>query len=68
MNKLWEQAVTNEFVEMLIEEVKELYSYENFVGNDKENASSIDRKNYYASIGRYVCQELYSSFEEDFEI
>ena len=63
MNKLWEQAVTNEFVEMLIEEVKELYSYE-----DKENASSRDRKNYYASIGRYVCQELYSSFEEDFEI
>ena len=63
MNTLWEQAVTNEFVEMLIEEVGELYSYE-----DNENVSSKDRERYYASIGRYVCQELYSSFEEDFEI
>ena len=63
MSRLWEQAIKNEFIENLIEEVKELHSYE-----DKENALSIDRKNYYSAIGRYVCQELYTSFEEDFEI
>mgnify|MGYP003155328919 CR=1 FL=1 len=63
MHRLWEQAITNDFVEMLIEEVRELYSCE-----DNENTSSKDRERYYASIGKYVCQELYSSFEKDFEI
>ena len=63
MSRLWEQAIKNEFLENLIEEVKELHSYQ-----DGETPSSKDRTRYYESIGKYVCQELYSSFEEDFEI
>ena len=63
MSRLWEQAIKNDFIDNLIEEVKELHSY-----GDGERPSSKDRTRYYESIGKYVCQELYASFEEDFEI
>jgi hypothetical protein len=68
MNTLWEQAVTNEFVEMLIEQVRESYSFTKTMEDEGNFIPIKTRESYYASIGRYVCQELYYSFEEDFEI
>lgn len=65
MSRLWEQAIKNEFLENLIKEVKELHSYED---GRLLSPSSKDRTRYYESIGKYVCQELHASFEEDFEI
>lgn len=62
------RAIKNDFIENLIEEAKELHSFTKTMEDEGKFIPIKTRESYYASIGRYVCQELYASFEEDFEI
>lgn len=54
----WNNAVNSEFIKNIIDELERL----------KSEHEDSDREEYYQEVGRFICAEIYATYDKDLEL